>query len=268
MRGEMHRYYPDVSDERIHVVGTPQFDPYQDARLLRSREDFCQRIGADPTRKLICFSGGAAGNSPDEPQQLAVLMEQIRTNHIRGNPQVVLRPSPADEGSRFLPIREQYPELIYAPPAWIHQSDAAWDTSMPLPDDIAQLVNITRHADLNINFASTMTLDFALHGKPVVNVAFDMSEPLVYGIPQYDYVAQFEHYQPVINFQAARFARTPDELAAHVNAYLEDPQLDAAGRKRFVELEIGVPVGRCTDRILTVLDDIRLSAPHVAGRRN
>src|SRR5262249_51674205 len=30
MRGELLRFYPDVSNERVHVVGTPQFDPYAD----------------------------------------------------------------------------------------------------------------------------------------------------------------------------------------------------------------------------------------------
>jgi hypothetical protein len=256
MREEMRRYYPDVAPQRVHVVGTPQFDPYRDARLLLTRDEFFRQIGADPGRKLICYSGGAAGNSPDEPRQLDVLLQQVRTGQIRGNPQVVLRPSPADEGSRFREVRARYPELIYCPPAWIHQADAAWDTAMPLPEDIGLLVNLTRHSDLNINFASTMTLDFALHGKPVVNVAFDMSDPGVYGIPQYDYVAQFEHYQPVIELGAARFAKTPEELAAHVNAYLENPELDAAGRARFVELEIGVPVGQCTGRILAVLEQL------------
>jgi hypothetical protein len=101
-----------------------------------------------------------------------------------------------------------------------------------------------------------MTLDFAIRDKPVVNVAFDVSDPPVYGMPMWDYLRQFEHYQPVDTLGAARFARTADELAAHVNAYLDDPSLDREGRRRFVELEVGVPVGQSGARILDVLQRI------------
>ena len=45
------------------------------------------------------------------------------------------------------------------------------------------LANLTHHADLNVNLASTMTLDFAIHDKPVVNVAFDPLPPPPLGVP-------------------------------------------------------------------------------------
>jgi hypothetical protein len=96
------------------------------------------------------------------------------------------------------------------------------------------------HADLNINLASTMTLDFAIHDKPVVNVAFDVAEPPPHGLPLWDYYYQFEHYQPVIQLGAARIARSRAELAEHVNAYLANPALDREGRQKFVELEVGL----------------------------
>ncbi len=40
-------------------------------------------------------------------------MEHIRTGRIQGNPQVLLRPSPADDGQRYAEVRRDYPELIY-----------------------------------------------------------------------------------------------------------------------------------------------------------
>jgi hypothetical protein len=43
-----------------------------------------------------------------------------------------------------------------------------------------------------------MTLDFAIHDRPVVNVAFDVSDPPLRGIPVWDYYYQLEHYRPVI----------------------------------------------------------------------
>ncbi|MGC8731862.1 MAG: hypothetical protein ACP5RC_06345, partial [Halothiobacillaceae bacterium] len=256
MRCDLLRYYPDVSPDRVHVVGTPQFDPYADQRLLWPRGEFFRRIGADPTRPLICYSGGDTGTCPEEPKHVRVLMDLVRAGRIQGNPQVILRPAPVDEGSRYDEVRRDYPELIYAKPAWIHARPGDWSSVLPLAEDVQFLANLTHHADLNINLASTMTLDFAIHDKPVVNIAFDIANPPVFGKPLWEFYYQFEHYRPVVELGAARFARSPAELATHINAYLTDPALDREGRRRLVELEVGVPIGESGKRIVEILEAI------------
>ena len=256
MQSEMRRYYPQIAPERTRVVGTPQFDPYGDDEILWSREEFFRRIGADPKRALICFSGGDVGNSIEDHLHVRALLELIRDGRIPGNPQVILRPAPVDDGVRYAPVRRDHPELIYAQPNWVSTQDGEWSAFFPLPSDLDFLANLTYHCDLNVNFASTMTLDFALRDKPVINLAFDVTHPPVFGMPMWDYYQQWEHYRPVIEFGAARFARSRDELAEQVSAYLAQPELDRDGRRRFVELEVGVPVGKASQQILDVLESI------------
>jgi len=183
-------------------------------------------------------------------------MELIHTGRIHGRPQVVLRPAPVDAGERYAAVRRDFPELLYAQPRWVHSADGQWSSVFPLAEDVEFLANLTHHCDLNINFASTMTLDFAIRDKPVINVAFDVTQPPVFGMPMWEYYQQWEHYRPVIELGAARFARSPDELAEHVNAYLADPRLDRDGRRKFVELEVGAPVGEASRRILNALQQI------------
>jgi hypothetical protein len=256
MREELVRYYPEVSPDRVHVVGTPQFDPYADQQLLWSREEFFGRVGADPRRPLLCFSGGDVSTCPEDPEHVRVLMELIRAGRVRGDPQVLLRPMPVDVGTRYDEVRARFPELIYAKPQWVHPPGDHWATVTPLPEDLQFLVNLAHHADLNINRGSTMTLDFAIHDTPVVNVAFNVASPPPFDMPLWELYHQYEHYRPVIELGAARFSRTPDELADHINAYLADPTLDRDARRRFVELEVGVPVGQSSRRTVDVLTRI------------
>ena len=253
MRDELLRFYPDVSAERVHIVGTPQFEPYADMKLLWSREEFCRRVNADPARKLICYTGADPGTCPGDPEYVRVLLEHIRSGAIRGNPQLLLRPTPVDEGSRYDALRRDYPELLYARPEWAHSATRSWESVVPSPGDVQFLANLTQHGDLNVNWASTMTLDFALRDKPVVNVAFDVGMDHRYGVSAWDLYTRSEHYRPVIELGAARVARSSDELAAHVNAYLDNPTLDRAGRRKLVELEIAPPVGASSGRILAAL---------------
>lgn len=120
MRQELLRYYPDISSDRVHTVGTPQFDCYADTALLWSRQEFFQKIGGDPSRKLICYSGGDTTTCPEDQKHVRILMELVRSGKILGNPQIIVRPTPVDEGSRYNEVRRDFPELLYASPAWVH----------------------------------------------------------------------------------------------------------------------------------------------------
>ena len=256
MRDELIRYYPDVSDDRVHIVGTPQFDPYADPDLIWSRQEFFRRIGADPNRKLICYSGGECLNAIEDQHHLRALMEMIRDGTIEGNPQVLFRPCPIDDFSRFDSVRRDFPELIYARPKWSDSSIIEWAVAVPTAHDVQMLTNLTEHCDLNLNFASTMTLDFAIRDKPVINLMWDCSDPPVFGMPMPDYIHQFEHYRPVIELGAARYACSRDELAEHTNAYLKDPSLDREGRQKFVDLQVGAPIGQSSRLIVDKIEEI------------
>ena len=261
MASELRRYYPHVTDDRIHVVGTPQFEPYAEPRLLWSREQFFKRIGADPARPLICYSGGDAGTCPEDAEHVRVLMELIRAGRIQGNPQVIVRPVPVDNGKRYEHVRQLFPELIYAQPKWVHADPKDWAQVIPLPEDVQFLANLTHHTDLNVNLGSTMTLDFGLHDKPVVNIAFDVANPPIFGMPVWDYYYFFEHYRPVVELGASRPARSPEELASYVNAYLADPSLDREGRKKLADMQVGVPLGDASSLILQALRKIATTKP-------
>lgn len=256
MQRELVQFYPDVSSDRVHIVGTPQFEPYADASLLWPREAFFRRIGADPSRPLICYTGGDAGTVPQDPEYVRALMQLIRDGWIRGRPQVVLRPTPVDLGDRYDSVRADYPELLYCRPAWLHSESESWADVLPLPEDVRFLANLTQHSDLNINWASTMTLDFALHDKPVVNIAFDLDGARRGKLLARQLYAACDHYRPVMELGAARIAHSLEELAGHVNAYLANPGLDQEGRRRFVELEVGWPLKDSSRRIVEVLEQI------------
>ncbi len=256
MRSELLRYYPDVTPDRVHVVGTPQFDPYAASELQWSREEFFARAGADPSRPLICYSGGDTGTAPEDHLHIRALMELIRGGKIKNNPQVLLRPAPVDDGGRYDEVRRDYPELIYAAPFWIHADPGNWASVIPSPDDVQFLANLTRHADLNVNLASTMTLDFAIHDRPVINIAFDVADPPPHGKPLWEYYYRFDHYRPIVEIGAARFARSREELAEHINAYLETPALDRDARRRLVELEVALPIGQASQKIVETLRQI------------
>lgn len=262
MRQELLRMYPHVRAENVHVTGTPQFDSHAGARFLVSRQEFFRSLGADPNRPLICYSGGDAGTCPEDQDHVRILLELVRKGRIDRSAQVLLRPTPVDPGTRYARVRAEYPELIYSQPEWYRPAGSDWSAAVPLMSDMRMLANLTRHADVNVNLASTMTLDCAIHDTPVVNVAFDVQDPPPRGVPVWDYYYRFDHFRPVIDWKASAIARSPEQLAAYVSAYLRDPSLDRDGRRKLVDLQIGVPVGHSCDAVVSVLQNI--AQPHAS----
>jgi hypothetical protein len=256
MRDELLRYYPSVPADCVHVVGTPQFEPYADPDLLWSREEFYSRIGGDPARPLICYSGGDPGTCPEDQEHVRVLLELIRAGRIKRNCQVIVRPVPVEDARRYDGVRASFPELIFARPKWEHTAGGDWSRVIPTKEDIQFLANLTYHCDLNVNLGSTMTLDFGIRNKPVVNIAFDVADPPLFGMSLWDYYYFFDHYRPVVELKAARPARSADQLADLINTYLENPELDAEGRNQLVNMQIGVPLAESSDRILDALHTV------------
>jgi hypothetical protein len=257
MRRELLQYCPQVKPEHVHIVGTPQFDPYGQPQLLWSRDEFFKRIGGDPNRPLICFSGGDVGTCPEDQEHVRILMEAIRDGRIRNRPQVLVRPSPVDDGKRYDSVRRTFPELIFLQPNWTHTQPGDWTRVIPTAEDTQFLANLVHYSDMNVNLGSTMTLDFGLHDKPVVNVAFDVADPPLFGMPVYDYYYKYEHFLPVVEFGASRIARKADQLPGYINGYLDDPGLDREGRRRLVNLHVDVPPGESSRAIIAALERIR-----------
>lgn len=266
MQDELLRFYPELSANLSPVVGAPQFDPYADPAVERPREEFLGALGLDPERPVICYSGGDLRTCPEDPEHLGLLLELIEAGRIQRRgvaPQVVVRPAPVDGRERYEGVLERFPEAVWSQPAWRSTGDD-WRDFLPTPDDIGLLANLTRHCDLNVNLASTMTLDFAIHDRPVVNLGMDMHDPPVYGGRLRDVYYRFDHYVKVLESGAVRVAYSADELCEHVNAYLEDPTLDREGRKRLVDLQVGRPIGSAGRHIAAAVRDLA-HAPHLAN---
>jgi hypothetical protein len=160
---------------------------------------------------------------------------------------------------------ERHSGVLFSLPLWHHPEGERWNWVVPSPADTQMLVNTVYHCAVNVNHASTMTLDFAIMDRPVVNVAFDVMDPPRWGRPLKDYFYRFEHYLPVVELGAARISLSPSDLRDHLNAYLRDPALDRAERRRLVEMEVSMPLGDSSRRVVETLGRIAARDSGVAA---
>ncbi len=258
MRQELLAYYPDVRADQITITGPPQFDFYFDSAFQQTRAAFFASLGLDPGRPLIVYAGVTPGLMPDEPRVVEGLLAAIRSGAVPGNPQLHLRLHPKDGGERYQELRSRWPEVTFTIPG--QRSGGQLKNWAPDNEDLRLLVNTVRHGDVHINVASTMTVDAAIMGRPVVNVRFDFRPPTAprsWGLCIYDQT----HYRPLLKTNGMRVAESPEELVQHVRTYLQNPTLDEAGRRKIVELVCGKVDGHSGERVATRLDELCGASP-------
>lgn len=252
MKTELQQFYSSVKEEDIEVVGTPQFEPYVLNRYKVSEEDFVLKFQLNPNFRTICFSCGDISTSKNDELYIDTIANAIKEEKIT-NVNFIIRTSPAEDPIRFSEYKEKFPFIKWNYPKWDlsrenHQE--SWSQRIPSVEDIRDLRSLLEYSDLNINMLSTMSLDFILFDKPVINTVFGNSKNGLYNDQRF---LNYAHIENVINSKATKIVKNEDELINGVNSYLEDLKLDSENRKELLQLQVSKPLQNTGRRIAETL---------------
>jgi hypothetical protein len=254
MKDELLRYYPEVSADSVHVVGTPQFEHYSDSSLLQPREEFLRGVGLDPARQVVCFSGADLTTSPYDPTYLADVTEALRQIPEANRPQILFRRCPVDTGKRYRWVLEKYPEIGVSDPVWFYEDEDDWSRTIPTIEDTALLANVVHHCDLVVNMGSTMAMDFAIQDKPAIFVDYD--PPGTNGFWSIKDSYRLPHLRSVHELQPAYWARTPEELSTLIVRALTIPQEKSQARQQWLARHVMHPLKHASERCFEALRQI------------
>ncbi len=233
----------------ISVVGYPQYDFLVDTRFIIQREKILAHMGFPRDARYIMYVSGSA-YCPDEPDIIAEILKWI--DPVRSNPpQADADLPPANRTSNGADA-DTYGDrtfLVIRPYLGSRGKDKAFDEEkfnrfktnpkvffydMKLPDYLNELtlfVNILRHAHAVMAVYSTVLLEAAILGRPIVAAPFDghTRRPFHRSITRF---RGFEHFQDVIRFGALKEAFNFPGLKKILGDYLADPSRDADKRAK------------------------------------
>ncbi len=253
MKKEMLYFYPGVKNEAVLVVGAPQFEPYVMEKYHTSRQEFLDKFKLDADKKTICYSCADVSIGKNDPLVIAAIANAIRNHSIKGNVQLLVRTSPAEDDARFKSIRAAFPEICWNVPKWIltrvnHAEN--WSQRIPADEDIKDLRSVLTYVDLNVNMCSTMSLDFMLFNKPVINTVFGNETNGLYNDQRF---LIYDHYKKVVKSGAVVISKNENELVQAINRALENPEEKAKQRKAMIDLQISKPLLNTSKRIAETL---------------
>lgn len=213
MREELKLYYPEIKSSQVLVTGTPQFECYAKQENIIPRDLFYQYYDLDVNKKIICYSGDDSLTSPDDPQYLDDLADELVKNGLSNQYQILLRRCPVDISGRFEQVQLKYPDLIkQAPPLWNFEPNSSWTTIYPLPEDVELLVSTVYYSDVVVNVGSTMAFDFAMFGKPCLYINYDQ-EHQVDTNWSVKTIYKFQHFRSMPSEEAVLWWNTKNELS-------------------------------------------------------
>lgn len=177
MKDELIKYY-SISERRIKITGTPQFEPYFEKDNIIPKKEFYKGYQLDPTVKYVCFSGDDVTTSPFDPYYLRDLAKTIKkfneTSPVKYG--IIFRRCPVDKSDRYNKVLDQYKEIIISiDPDW-KALGGAWNQVMAMPFDIKLLVSTVYYSECVFNVGSSMVFDFANFNKPCYYLNYEVSE--------------------------------------------------------------------------------------------
>jgi hypothetical protein len=256
MKEDLLKYYPSVAGDRVHIVGTPQFEHYFDSSLVKDRCQFLRRLGLDDSRPIVCYSGGAEATAPNEPAYLADLAYAMRRVRAQTRPQIIFRRCPVDHSDRYDNVLRQYPEIIVSDPVWASFRDGDWTQVVPTMEDVALLANLAHHCDLVVNVGSTMAMDFAVLGKPSIYVNYDLDNVTNDNPTQVSDVYRLPHFRSVHELQPVYWATSPQQLGNQVLHALSHPTEKLQARRDWLDQQALAPLDQASSRCHKVLRQI------------
>jgi len=253
MKSELQHFYPNVKNNNIHVVGTPQFEPYIMEKFESLKEDFDKKFELDSTKKIICFSCGDLSTGKNDVLAIKIIADAIIKNRINESVILLVRTSPADDGNRFNNIKEKYPFIRWNKPKWIQTREGhvePWSQRVPLEEDVKDLRAILEYSDLSINMCSTMSLDFMIFNKPVINQVLGNENNGLFNDQRF---LNYDHYKKVVDSNAVIIAKSEKELITAINESLRYPLKLEQERKNILDIEISQSIKGTSKRIVETL---------------
>jgi len=255
----------DWDPELVHIGGIPSYDGYFRKEWLLSKEDYFKLHGLDLKRKLISYACSFVHFAPNYPNVEALaklvssdslaepsqLLIRLHPSHFQDKPRIF-----AEEREWIFELQTKYPHVHVVKPVALGGSLGYYGG-----EDMDEKSSMMAHSDVLVTVYSTMVVETAVHDTPIVAAVIDVpggwNVSKKYSLSLKE-IGNWPTHKRFRDARAGRVAENESELRAILNAYLKDPTLDAAERRKFIEDEItftdGTSGRRTAEFILKVLN--------------
>ncbi len=255
----------DWNPEHVYVGGIPSYDGYFRKQWLMPRDDYFKLHGLDSNRKLISYASSFVHFAPNFPN-IEALAKLVSSDSLAEPSQLLIRLHPshfqdkpkifAEERARVFELEKKYLHVHVVQPKPLGGSLGYYSG-----EDMDEKSSMMAYSDVVVTVYSTMLVETAVHDTPMIAATIDApngwNHPKKFSL-SLKKIGDWPTHKRFRDAKAGRVANNENQLRDAINAYLRNPQLDSAERRKFVEDEItftdGTSGKRTAEFILKVLN--------------
>ncbi len=248
--------HADMPAERIVLTGIPQYDRYI-TEEPEPRETFFAKKGLNPAKKLVLVAPMGATFSDSDWELIDLLHQMIDEKKEVPDAEMLVRFQPND----FLDKEEiaKRPWLIYDLPGIRLGPERGGDWDMTYAD-LRDLNSSLKHAAVLVTYTSSISVDAAVVGTPVINIDF-LLKPVKEWLKTPTFYYGTEHHSNAVATGGFRIVKSKAELLEWLLKYLAHPELDRErrellSREQYGPLQDGKAGERIAQAILQTLPDV------------
>lgn len=250
MKDELNKFY-NVANDKIKIVGTPQFDFHVQEDHIWTRSRTSSTLGINEDQPYFVYCANHKIHTPTEPRLVEKIIHTMKP--LFPDHQWVLRLHPMDDYTRWDGLLKSCPDVYVSLP-W-KQADLASYWAVPSAGEVALLGNTLRYASATLAVASTIALDSSVVGTPAICIAFN-SEADDRENRYYHDVHFAHHYHPIIASGAGRVVTNMSELKVELQQAVSNREALSHERAVLVKDLCGDVDGGSVDRIAHFVEEI------------
>ena len=244
----------DWKEEQVHIGGIPSYDGYFQDKWVIPREDYFQMNNLDPDLTLISYACSFITYAPNLPNVKA-MANLVKNGTLVKQSQLLIRLHPnhfldvplfANERREIQRIADESPNVHLVEPVPLGQ-----DLGHYSGEDMPEKSSMMAHSDVFVTVYSTMVVETAIHGRPIVSLCLDTPDgwmtPRKYSLALSE-IGNWPTHERFREAGAGKVAYSRDQLAEAVNMYLANPGLDEGHREAFVQREVTYTDGSAGQR--------------------
>lgn len=233
----------DWNPENVHIGGIPSYDGYFRKQWLMSREEYFRLHGLDPDRKLLGYACSFITFSPNY-QNIEALARLTASDTLAEPCQLLIRLHPnhfmdeplfAGEREKIRQLARDYPHVHVVEPVPL-----GGELGYYSGEDMPEKTSMMAYSDIFLTVYSTMVVEAAIHGRPIISVCFDSpggwNQPGKFSLPL-SQIGNWPTHQRFRQAKAGLVALNEEELRNALDFYLKNPNAHIQERKDFIKNE-------------------------------
>ncbi len=244
----------DWQPEQVNIGGIPTYDGYFRKTWLIPKAEYYALHGLDPNRKLLSYACSFVTFAPNI-RNVETLARMVASDSLVKPSQLLIRlhPNHFQKGSLYEGEAKRIRQLVNELPNvhLVEPVPLGGELGYYSGEDMPEKASMMAYSDVFLTVYSTMVVETAIHERPIVSACIDVpggwNTPGKFSLSLRE-IGEWPTHQRFRWANAGKVAFDEQELRVAINAYLENPELDAEARRKFVLDEVSFTDGSAGKR--------------------